>query len=417
MSSVLILTSATLLITTAVCILNVMTIAVHESIAMTLFSTLLIYGFILLNTFGLHTPYINDYIKEINFNSFVMNLAIPFLLFCGGMQMTFQDIKKHALEISCLSVISTCLSMVLIAAFTHAVFSVFNTHIALSWVHCFLLGAILSPTDPIAVVALMRKLHAPDTVRTILSGESLFNDGIGIVLFTVTSTLLMIDHWQYSTVVLLFLQQSVLGGISGYLMGTVGATLIRHFKDHALIIVLITLCITTSGYQLANHFEISGALAMVVAGLVISSTLNRVPKTSIAQYVRSIWLMIDDILNVCLFLLIGFIHLTTHAESLHIANILIIPIVLVARYLSVGASKGILWSLSQPNQLMVDLLTWGGLRGALSIALALSLPESMATDTLKVLTLYYVTFSIIVQGLTIGPFISHKFKSGDQKAA
>jgi len=283
--------------------------------------------------------------------------------------------------------------------------------------YCLLFGALISPTDPIAVLAILKQAKVSTSLETKISGESLFNDGVGVVVFVSILNLSMagahegIDFGEIGKV---FAEEALGGLVYGALLGFIGYRLIKSCDDAPKIEVLITIAIVMGGYALASLIGVSGPLAMVVAGLIIG---NRVRNAGFSveskEHLDLFWEMLDEILNAVLFVLIGLEILTLDFRAdLLVAGLIAVVLVLVARYISVATSYSFIKkNMNERVQPTLMVLTWGGLRGGISVALALSLNDGPLRETVVFITYVVVVFSIIVQGLTIGKLVKH-FKLG-----
>jgi CPA1 family monovalent cation:H+ antiporter len=276
-----------------------------------------------------------------------------------------------------------------------------------SFIYCLLFGALISPTDPIAVLSILRQAKIPSSLETKITGESLFNDGVGIVVFLCLYQVAEagVGHLSAAKVLVLFLRQAGGGLLLGAALGYAGFLLVKTI-DHYQVEVMITLAIVMGGYLVADKLQVSGALAMVVAG-IITGNKTRVTGTSAISrdYIDKFWGLVDNLLNAILFLLIGLEMLVIPFQPiLFWLGLASIPIVLLARYASVSLPISLLKYNTCFEKNAIGVLTWGGLRGGLSVALALSIPVNMSGNLFVVITYLIVLFSILVQGLTIGRF-------------
>ncbi|MFN3316933.1 MAG: cation:proton antiporter, partial [Raineya sp.] len=279
-------------------------------------------------------------------------------------------------------------------------------------IYCIIFGALISPTDPIAVLGILVQAKVPKKIEITIVGESLFNDGVGVVIFVILFTIAQvgIEKIEPEDVVIL-VSKEVLGGLAlGFLLGWATYELLRRI-DHYQTEIMITLAVVMGGYLLARKLHFSGPLAMVVAGLFTGSRTKKEAMSEITRdYVYKFWEMIDVLLNALLFLIMGFEIIIIQFEwEFFYASIMMIPVVLLGRYLAIVAPKPIF-----PNRLTTDqktdfILTWGGLRGGISIAMALSLAGIPNYQFIVFLTYAVVMFSVIVQGLTIGKFVKKYF--------
>ena len=284
--------------------------------------------------------------------------------------------------------------------------------ISLSFVHSLLFGALISPTDPIAVLAILKQTKISKTLQIKIEGESLFNDGIGVVVFA--GILILADmsgHPMESSlgteIGILFLEEAVGGLLYGALLGFVGYYCIRSVQANPQLAVMISLAIVMGGYTLASMIHVSGPLAMVVSGMIIGNKFNIASnKGEARKLLNEIWEVLDDIFNGILFVLIGLaIHLLSFDQGYFILGLLAILIVLLARFLSVFLPYSLLKHKETSPLKTVVMLTWGGLRGGISIALALSLADNTSSEIILFITYTVVLFSILVQGLSIGKLV------------
>ncbi len=276
---------------------------------------------------------------------------------------------------------------------------------SIPYIYCLLFGALISPTDPIAVISILKNAQIPASLEIKISGESLFNDGVGVVIFI---SLLEIaisgtDHLSGLQIAFLFLKEAGGGIIFGLVLGYAGYYLLRSI-DNYQVEVLITLAMVMGGYLLASIIHISGPLAMVVAGIITGNKGQREAMSDITRdYLSKFWELIDEILNALLFMLIGFemIVLTFDAKTVWL-GLIAIAVVLLGRFISVFLPTLILSFRMSFERHLLSILTWGGLRGGISVALALSLPRGDYRNIIVSTTYIIVVFSILVQGLTIG---------------
>ena len=342
-------------------------------------------------------------IKSIDFYTILMKVMLSFLLFAGAIHLDGKSMKSQRTPILIFSTISTVISTFLVGAMLFGVCTLL--HVPIPFLYCLLFGALISPTDPIAVLAILRQAHIPASLETKISGESLFNDGVAVVIFlTIYEVVARGTAGLHPTDILwLFLRETGGGLLLGALLGYAGFLLLRSI-DHYQVEVMITLAIVTGGYLLADRLDISGPLAMVVAGLITGSKSRVEVMSQITRdYIDKFWEMIDEFLNAILFLLIGLEMLILPFNKLYLLlGILSIPIALAARYLSVWLPISMLRSRTAFERNAIAILTWGGLRGGISVALALSIPSGMHGQLFISITYIIVLFSIIVQGLTIG---------------
>ena len=342
-------------------------------------------------------------IENINFPDLLLKGMLSFLLFAGALNIDFHAMKEQKWEIGILASLSTLASTLLIAGLTYYLLPLIQLH--LPFLYCLLFGALISPTDPIAVLATFKKVNAPKKLFACVAGESLFNDGVGIVLFT-TFYALTFGHVNITThtVIILFLKQAVGGIVYGLVLGAITNGLLKNTQDHC-IAILMTLAVVTGGYSIALWLDISGALAMVVTGIMVGSKKYQHPhRIKVDKILDIFWEVIDEVLNAILFLLIGFELLNVHPKQGEIISLIaIIPLVLTVRLFTVSIPMKLIELKREQGPYTIAILTWGGLRGGLAVALALSLPTSNYRNVILTMTYGVVAFAVIVQGLTIKP--------------
>jgi monovalent cation:H+ antiporter, CPA1 family len=340
--------------------------------------------------------------NSINFRDVLMNFMLSFLLFAGSIHIDAAKLRKERWPVITLSTLGTVMSTVLVGVMTWYLFSLF--HLAMPFIYCLLFGALISPTDPIAVLAILRDARIPESLETKISGESLFNDGIAVVLFiTIADAAGGITDVSVWSVSKLFLQEAVGGLIFGGILGYIGYYALRSINDYK-VEVLITIAIVVGGYLIAGRLHVSGPLAMVVAGIITGNKVKDEVMSPVSQdYLGKFWELVDEILNAILFMLIGLEMLIIKINPvILIIGAISIVIALLARWASVFFPILLLRLKLKFEPHVVTILTWGGLKGGLSVALALSLSAGQHRDEFVLITYIIVVFSILVQGLTIG---------------
>ncbi|HEY9001284.1 MAG TPA: sodium:proton antiporter [Mucilaginibacter sp.] len=342
---------------------------------------------------------------SIDFQNVLMNFMLSFLLFAGAIHIDADELKKEKWPVLVLSTVGTLISTAIVGVITWLLFDVFGYPVP--FIYCLLFGALISPTDPIAVLAILRRAKIPLSLELKISGESLFNDGVAVVIFV---TLLEaahsgIDKVSMLSVAKLFLQEAVGGILFGAALGYAGYYALRPIDDYK-VEVLVTLAIVMGGYFLAGRLHISGPLAMVVAGIITGNKVKKEAMSKVSRdYLGKFWELIDEILNAILFLFIGLEMLVIKINTtVLIIGLIMILVVLFARWICVLLPIQLLRFKLQFEKHAVIILTWGGLRGGLSVALSLSLTATMHRDEFVLITYMIVVFSILVQGLTIGRF-------------
>ncbi len=351
-------------------------------------------------------PWVNNLgklISNINFRELLLNFMLSFLLFAGAVHLDGKKLYKERTPVAALALFGTLISSAMVGCLTWLVFGWFGQPVPL--VYCLIFGTIISPTDPVAVLSILREARIPVSLQLKISGESLFNDGVGVVLFATMTEVARSGSFSFSSFGLLFLQEAVGGLAFGALLGYAGFLLLRSVNDYK-IEVLLTLAIVTGGYSLADYFHISGPLAMVVAGLVTGTKSRREGLSELSwDYLGKFWELVDEILNSVLFMLVGLEMMVLKIESVALViGLAAIVIMLLSRWVSVALPVWLLRKKIPFERHAIPILTWGGLKGGLSIALALSLPPGKYRDTFVFITYIIVVFSVLVQGLSIGRF-------------
>nr|WP_294950603.1 sodium:proton antiporter [uncultured Mucilaginibacter sp.] len=341
--------------------------------------------------------------SSIDFRDVLMNFMLSFLLFAGAIHIDAGKLKKERWPVLILSTLGIIISTTLVGSITWYLFQLF--HWPIPYIYCLLFGALISPTDPIAVLAILKEAKIPSSLELKISGESLFNDGVAVVVFV---TLLEAARSGGAGIELfnigkLFLQEAIGGLLFGGILGYIGYYALRSIDDYK-VEVLITLAIVMGGYFAAGHLHVSGPLAMVVAGIITGNKVKEEVLSDITRdYLGKFWELIDEILNAVLFLFIGLEMLVIKINVIVLViGALSIITVLVARWAAVFFPILLLRYKIKFERHAVAILTWGGLRGGLSVALALSLSPQMHRDEFVLVTYIIVVFSILVQGLTIG---------------
>ncbi len=344
-------------------------------------------------------------ISTFDFNVVLMQILLGFLLFAGAIHLDIQMLKKESAAIITFSTIGVLISTFIVAALLYVIVPWFG--ISIDFINCLLFGALISPTDPIAVLGILKKANISPTLEMKITGESLFNDGVAVVFFITIYEIRQtgIDHVSGLQIGWLFLKEAGGGLLYGLLLGYAGFWAVRSI-DNYIIEVLITLSIVMGGYMLAGYLHVSGPLAMVSAGIITGNkSLEEGTSNVTRDYINKFWEMIDEVMNAILFLLIGFeMLIIPFNQGVFWLGCLSILIVLIARLVSVAVPIAFLRYTKTFEKNAIAILTWGGLRGGISVALALSLPVSPTSQVFVSVTYIIVLFSIIVQGLTIGKF-------------
>lgn len=338
-----------------------------------------------------------------DFTELVMGAMLNFLLFAGAIHIRLKDLKEQMWQVITLSTVSVIISTLVVGYLFHYVMSLIGLNIPL--IHCLLFGALISPTDPIAVLSILKQTKVSKPLQTKIAGESLFNDGVALVLFILLRGIAEGNTIDITPkgISILFLKEA-LGGISlGLLLGYFGSMMIKQIDDYT-VDVLITLAIVMGGYLIAGQLHVSGPLAMVAAGLIVGNFgRDKAMSETSREYVDRFWELNDEILNAILFLFIGFeILLIPEWKMYWMPGLIAIFIVLFARFISIIIPARLIKFNQKLSKQSILILVWGGLRGGVSIALASSLSEYTNKHMILTITYFVVIFSIIIQGLTIG---------------
>lgn len=345
-----------------------------------------------------------EFLAGIDFRLTLMDGMLSFLLFAGALHVDLGDLRRHTWQVGVLSTVGVMTSTLLVGLGLKAITSLGGVDVPLLW--CFLFGALISPTDPVAVMGAMKGGGTPRGLQATISGESLFNDGVGVVVFSIIAAAAMSGaDFSLAHGIELFLKEALGGAVLGLAVGWIAYRAMRAIDDYP-VELLITLATVMGGYALAQQIHVSGPVAMAVAGLLIGNQgVAFAMSETTRDHVIKFWGLVDEVLNAVLFLLIGLEGVALFGEpGLLVFGIAAIPLVLIARALSVGAPL-LLWTKSLPFRATFPVMVWGGLRGGISIALALSLPLGEHKDLLITATYVVVLFSVLVQGATIGRVI------------
>jgi CPA1 family monovalent cation:H+ antiporter len=349
--------------------------------------------------------YEESFLRSIDFSDVLMQGMLSLLLFAGAMHVDLSELRAYRWQVGGLAIVSTVLSTLLVGFATWYVLPF--TGLQLPLIYCLLFGALISPTDPIAVMGILKTAGAPKSLELVISGESLFNDGVGVVVFSLLLGTLLSGTTPTMGEGLQLLAHEAGGGVVfGLVLGYVTVVLLKSV-DNYQVEVLLTLAAVMGGYALASRLHVSGPLAMVVAGLMVGNGGRALAMSDETRhYVDLFWELIDEILNAVLFVLIGMeALLIAFSVNLFMAASLAIVITLGARALTVGMPVRLLRQYFRLPDGAGLALTWGGLRGGISVALALSLPIGPERDIVLGLTYCVVVFSILGQGLTIGRLV------------
>lgn len=347
-------------------------------------------------TFG----HLHNLMSSIDFTEVLMGAMLNFLLFAGGIHINIDDLKEQLRPVVIFSTLGVVISTFVVGFGMFYLLPVFG--IKLPFIYCLLFGALISPTDPVAVLSILKQANVSKSLETKVAGESLFNDGMAVVVFSVVLQLAIGKEIDLGieNIGMLLLKEAGGGLFLGVILGWVTSRLMREVDDY-IISVLVTLSVVMGGYLIARQMHISGPLTMVAAGLFMGNFNVRFKMKSITQdYLIKFWELIDEILNAVLFLFIGFeLLMIKDLKHFVVPGMAAIVIVLLARVISIWGPTKFMRTTFSPQT--VKVLVWGGIRGGVSIALAMSIPKSEYSEIILSITYCVVVFSIIVQGLTI----------------
>lgn len=341
-------------------------------------------------------------LDKVHFDQTLLHGLAGFLLFAGALTIDVSRLKQNAFMVAVLAIVGTLLSALLIGFFSFLLLKGFGLDIGL--IYCLMFGALIAPTDQVAVFAILKKARTPENLEMQIIGESLFNDGIGITLFLLFFHLYFDAASIESTAPLTLFLRETLGGLAlGTLLGGLAYFLMHGVRDHSVVILLF-LAVASGGYTVADQLSVSGPLAMVVAGLILGHDGRHYHAMSRAAHsrVKLFWSLVDEILNALLFMLLGLEFLIIFKLEKHLWVLLVIPLVLVSRFGSIALPWWLLKRSLSFARGTLPVLTWSGVRGGLSVALALSLPASEERDIVVAMTYSTVIFSVLIQGTTLG---------------
>ncbi|MDP9958634.1 cation:proton antiporter [Chryseobacterium lathyri] len=388
--------------------IGIMVIAIVVSIFLVMFGET-----VLPRTFG----HLNKLMNSIDFTEVLMGAMLNFLLFAGGIHININDLKEQFRPVLIFSTAGVVISTFVVG------FGMFYLlpflGIQLPFIFCLLFGALISPTDPVAVLSILKQANVSKSLETKVAGESLFNDGMAVVVFTVVLQLAIGKEVDLGveSIGLLLMKEAGGGILLGVFLGWITSRLMREVDDY-IISVLVTLSVVMGGYLVARQMHISGPLTMVAAGLFMGNFNVRFKMKSITQdYLIKFWELIDEILNAVLFLFIGFeLLMIKDLRFFMIPGLLAIAVVLIARFISIWIPTKFMSLRTRFSPQTVKVLVWGGIRGGVSIALAMSIPKSEYSEIILSITYCVVVFSIIVQGLTIAKVANPKAIAKEEEA-
>ena len=369
-------------------------------IAMAVSIFLVIFG----NIFPHTLKGISALIRKFDFTELLMGAMLNFLLFAGAIHINLKDLREQRTPIMVFSTISVIISTFAVGTM---VYFIPLPDLEIPYIYCLLFGALISPTDPVAVLSILKEAKVRKSLETKIAGESLFNDGVAVVVFAVLLELAQGTSADITPLHIgwLFIKEAGGGFLLGIILGVTASRAMRKIDDYK-VSVLITLSVVMGGYLIAHELHISGPLTMVIAGIIIGNFKKRFIMSPVTKdYLEKFWELNDEILNAVLFLFIGFnLLVIQNLNSYWIPGMSCVVLVLFARYISIWLPTKFIRFREKFSRGTIKILVWGGLRGGVSIALALSLNEGPYKNTIIAITYFVVVFSIIVQGLTIGKF-------------
>ncbi len=403
------LTLSSLLITVSALFayVNYRTIKLPTTIGIMVISLLFSVVLVILGKFGLNTgvDFAREVVGQIEFDEALLNGMLAFLLFAGAMHIDLEELLKSKWIIGLLASFGVVLSTFIVAGAAYLVFNLLN--IKMPFLYCLLFGSLIAPTDPVAVLGVLKTAGASKSLETKIAGESLFNDGVAIVVFlTIFGIAINGEPLSAQHIAVLFVQEAIGGAVFGFVCGWVVLQMLKRV-DNYQVEVLLTLALVAGGATGAAALHLSAPIAVVVAGLMIGNHGKKgaMSKTTI-QHLDTFWELIDEILNAILFLIIGLeVVLITFSGPIWIAALLLTVCALGARMFAVSIPVTLLKLRRDFHPHVIKILTWGGLRGGISVALALSIPASEQRDVIVAITYVIVVISIVLQGLTIGRLI------------
>ncbi len=373
--------------------------------AIGLMLTSLLLSLVLIGAGRIYPPLLQELVElvnEIDFADLLLEVMLGFMLFAGAIHIHLDELRKVRLPVVLFSTLSVVINTFLVGTGVFWLLRVFG--LPTPYLHCLLFGALISPTDPIAVLSILKAAGVSKSIEMKIAGESLFNDGVGVVVFlSILKVALHPEAMAWTNVALLFVQEAGGGVLLGFAAGFTGFYLMRNI-DNYKVEVLLTLGVVMGSYLAAHRFHVSGPLAVVIAGLLIGNHGKRLAMSEeTAEYIDKFWELIDETLNAILFVLIGLeLVVLSFEPSWFALGLIVIALGLASRYASVWLPAQIIRLRGAITSHTILVLTWGGLRGGISVALALKLTPELGREMWLTLTYMVVAFSILVQGLTVG---------------
>jgi CPA1 family monovalent cation:H+ antiporter len=383
--------------------LNIKFFRIPSGISLMLMGVIAALGVIVAGYFSTgFTEIIREKLLLIDFSEFLLGILLSFLLFAGSLHVSIPDLRESAKSIISFATLGTLISTAAVGFALFYILPIFNQNISL--IYCLLFGALISPTDPIAVMGILKKAGLSKKIETNIVGESLFNDGIGVVIF---ATLMKIavagtESFGPADITKLFLQEAAGGILAGLVIGYIGYRLMKSI-DHFQTEILISLAMVMGGYSLCHSLHVSGPLAMVVAGIMTGNRGKELAMSDITRdYLGKFWEVTDEVLNAVLFMLIGLeIVVVAFDINYLIIGVIMAFLIILARFFSLYFPSLLFSFKKSLGTKSLLIMTWGGLRGGISVALSLSLPPSPFKNIIVSITFVIVIFSIIIQGITV----------------
>jgi CPA1 family monovalent cation:H+ antiporter len=398
--------------------LNARLLKLPPSIGIMVIALMVSLGLIATDSIFPHTfERITNLIASVDLTEILMGAMLNFLLFAGAIHIHLEDLKEQRTPIVVFSTVSVVISTFVIGFLMFHVLGMLDMPIP--FIQCLVFGALISPTDPIAVLGILKQANVPKSLQTKIAGESLFNDGMAVVVFIIMLALARGENvnTSFSGITMLLAKEALGGIVLGLLLGFIGSQMIYRVDGYN-VHVLITLAIVMGGHLAAQALHMSGPLAMVAAGLMVGNYGKYLGGVSESErdYIDKFWELIDEILNALLFLIIGFeLLLIPDLKQYVSVGALAVMVVLFARFISIWIPVRLIPFKKKFGRKSITILVWGGLRGGVSIALALSIDPGLNKDILLAITYFVVLFSIIVQGLTVGK-LTAKMSDGGEDA-
>ena len=359
---------------------------------------------------------LQGWLKNIDFNKTLMEGMLSFLLFAGALHVNLKDLLEARLHVFTLASAGVLISTLVNGLGFYFLTRLFG--IDIDFTICLLFGVIVSPTDPVAVLALLKRIKIPTRMEATIAGESLFNDGVAVVLYSLLVAIAFGatggsggELTGANAIVGFFAREAFGGALLGLVTGYGAFLLLRQMDDY-VVEVITTLALVMGGYSLALYLHVSGPIAMVISGVFIGNTGRQFAMSETTrEHVTSFWHMIDEILNAALFVLIGFEVIMLSLEmNFLILSMLVILVSLLARFGAVGLPMTLLSPIAKKDKGDIVILTWAGLRGGISVALALALPSIAEKPLILTATYAVVVFTILIQGLSIEGLIRRVYK-------